>query len=531
MQFEVERHWATESAKKALKISSEQIIAAGWSPSGLYHTGSAKEAITCYGYYKTFELMGKKPKLIYIIDDNDPLDKIPRMLKKFSKQLIPYLGHRINEIPDPSNKYESYAELFLSGLKKFNQQFEFPFEYQLSSSLYKNNAYQKYLLKYLKAENEVQEIMKETTGSKMDNLFTVVCASCSNLKSTVIQNFDQVSVNYLCSGARQYKGCGYEGETKLNEGGWKLKWRLEFPARQDMLNVTIEPSGKDHAVAGGSIDTGKKIHKRIFKKEPPVMPRYGFITLGGKKISASKGKTIPATQVIDYIEPAAFKFLIYSNYIQTDIDFNPETEQYGKLIDKFVQSRRALNNKFQLDSKNEAKLKTAAKLALNKADLDLIPAMIKSSELLLLYQTNFRNPDRTIEKLQKMDKIENDDSIIELKQRIRRTEYWLDNLAPSQLKFQILEHPKEGVKKYWNPEIVEVWTKTALYLQNETDKTKIMDYLRKQIKENGIDVKNAFQAFYQLLFEENTGPNAIDLCISLGKDSILKKIDSLKKFL
>jgi len=83
------------------------------------------------------------------------------------------------------------------------------------------------------------------------------------MNTTRVTGFDveEETVDYECQ-------CGARGTVSMCGGG-KLVWRVDWPARWPIFCVTIEPFGKDHATAGGSYDTGKRISEEIYGYPAP----------------------------------------------------------------------------------------------------------------------------------------------------------------------------------------------------------------------------------------------------------------------
>ncbi len=74
-------HWSTVIANKAIsQYGDNHIICSGWSPSGVYHIGNSKEAVTCHAINMAIKNSGFASKFILVLDDFDPLDKIPKTL-------------------------------------------------------------------------------------------------------------------------------------------------------------------------------------------------------------------------------------------------------------------------------------------------------------------------------------------------------------------------------------------------------------------------------------------------------------------
>ncbi len=529
MKDDTTQHWSKTIAEEAInRMGERQRICGGWSPSGIFHVGNAREMITCNAFNRMLKMRSADSEFIFVIDDTDPLDKIPKIFKKYTNVLKPYLGHPINRVPDPTGEYESYAEYFASGIIKSANDWGIAVRFIRASELYKAGKYDKYLKLYLEKEDTIQEIMEEISGSPLKGFFNVICEGCGNLKTTQITDSSDInSIKYICKTDRMYKGCDFEGTTSIEDRQWKLKWRLDWPARQSFLGVTIEPAGKDHAADGGSIDTTIAIHERVFGKPGPLMPGYGFIVMKGKKMSGSKDG-IPAANLINFMDPYSFLFMVYRNNQRRDIEFKLETGEYGDLSDEFVAIRRAMNGKeFYGTDKEFEKLKVAAQLALPEDLYSVIPANIKFSELALLYQTNFKDKSKLINKLRALGKLTDEDDPEELNQRIDRIGYWLENLAPDSMKFEILTSAPENISDFWNEKICAIWKKVLTTTPDNIDNKEFLNHLREITKEQNAEIKPVFKAFYQLLLGKNVGPNAAGLVDSLGRAELLKKIEAI----
>ena len=273
-------HWSTVIANKAIsQYGDNHIICSGWSPSGVYHIGNSKEAVTCHAINMAIKNSGFASKFILILDDFDPLDKIPKDLGEYSKNLRPYLGHPLNRIPDFSGQFDSYAEYFSNGAKEALSSFGIEVEFIKASKLYEDGLYDDFLEIYLNKNEELDILFETISGSKLDSYISIICQNCGNMKTTTCTKIISNVIHYQCSSKGMYRGCEFEGKILIDSHEWKLKWRLDWPARQTFLNVTVEPSGKDHSVSGGSVDTSLAIHEKILNRPPPVLEKFGFITM------------------------------------------------------------------------------------------------------------------------------------------------------------------------------------------------------------------------------------------------------------
>ncbi|MHA2097392.1 MAG: lysine--tRNA ligase [Candidatus Kariarchaeaceae archaeon] len=523
-------HWANTHALEAInKYGKKQVVCTGWSPSGVYHIGNSREAVTCQAIHLKLLENGADSNFVFVIDNYDPLDKIPVELKPYSKELRPYLGHPLVNIPDFTGNYNNYAEYFASGPKRALRDWDFKVEFINASDLYQNGRYDKYLDIYIEYEDQLQELMDRITGSEMDYFISITCQNCGNAKTTRIKEF---TINrkfiYECRHDKQYRGCDHDGEIDISSHEWKLKWRLDWPARQEFLGVTVEPSGKDHSVAGGSIDTANEIHKTVFQKTGPTLLRYGFITLGGRKFSGSKGGALPADKIADIMPYSAFLYLVYRSDLLKDINFNPQSDEYGTLLDEYDVARRMWKGEiFEGREREVEKMSTAAVLAMTDQEKQANPARVKFNELVLIHQSSFRKINDTISKLQNMNKVPDKTTEDELKYRLPRIEKWIDELAPETVKFSLLEKNEENIHQYWTTEIKQLWTDTLNLVKSNFTADDFTALIRNNSAKVNLTPKEFYPPFYHMLLGRPRGPNAANLVVAIGKHALLDRIEAI----
>jgi len=115
-----------------------------------------------------------------------------------------------------------------------------------------------------------------------------------------------------------------------------LFWRLDWPSRQDFLNVSTELAGVDHHTRGGSWETAVAIHREVFDKEPPIGRKYGFVLLHGKKYSKSKGMGLGVQELLELAPPALVKYALFKPDIEENKDFDPSGHKLIRLYDEYL---------------------------------------------------------------------------------------------------------------------------------------------------------------------------------------------------
>ncbi len=524
-------HWTDKIIDEATtKFGGKHVIMGGWSPSGIFHIGNSREIITANAINRKLKDLGITSNFVFVIDDFDGLEKIPSTLKKYKGSLKEYIGHPLCRVPDPTKQFASYSELFASSLKAACKEWNIDVEFLNASDLYKEGKYDKFYSLYLQNYQKVQEILKDVSGSELSSFLIVICPNCGSNKSTEVLKMDDTKISIKCQTSGQYKGCNTTSEVSVESHEWKLKWRLDWPARQTFCGVTIEPAGKDHSVEGGSIDTSIAIHREILNHQPPVMPRYGFITINGKKMSGSSGLGLPVEKLSEIVDPSSYLYLVYKTNLTRDVDFDYKSMNLLNLIDEYIGIWRdeLFGDKYEGTTQQVTKLKAAFLLTKTPYHEKNNPLYIKMTELLLLYQISLENWDRLLDKLKSLGKLEEDISLEELSLRLKRAMNWLNTYGPDNLKFKINEIPPEGVNKYWTKTYKDIWLETLNTLDKNSTKDDISTILRAKANEKQVQPKELFKPFYQLIISKDRGPNASQLIVSLGSETVLKLISKIE---
>ena len=164
-----------------------------------------------------------------------------------------YVGKPLAEIPSPDGK-GSYDRYFL---KPFFQSLEtvgvFP-EVVENYNSYKEGNFAECTKLFVDNKEETREILEKISGRQLPKKWFpwTFLDNDGTLTDGKVVNVEWPNVTFL----------NKEGERVTNDmskGEGKLPWRLDWPAKWKILNVTFEAFGKDHATKGGSYDTGKAL--------------------------------------------------------------------------------------------------------------------------------------------------------------------------------------------------------------------------------------------------------------------------------
>ncbi len=500
-------------------------------PSGRIHVGSLRGVIVHDLIYKALKQIGVNTKFSYVFNDMDPMDGMPTYLDK--KKWDKYMGFPLYKIPSPESGYESFAKYFATEfIEVFNSLNCHP-QIIWSSELYKSGKMNPIIKIFLDNSEKVREIYK--TVAKADRTddwypYNPVCEKCGKIGTTNVYKWDGKYVYYRCEYhmVKWAVGCGHEGKVEpINQNG-KLPWKLDWPAYWKVIEVTIESSGKDHMSAGGSYDVASHFCKDILKTEPPyAMGGYEWFTIGGKKMSSSKGIGSSAKEIAGILPPEVFRFMQVRTPIKTHLDFNPYGDTIPNLFDDYDRCLNAYFEKLEnmiskgkagevtLDFARIAELSQVKQLPNKKLFLPrfrTIASLLKRKTDLVKFFTE-----------QKKASLNKEEEEI-LKERIIFANIYLKNYAKNEEKIEFLKDAPKNVRLTSEQKsFLSKLTEKLAEIKNK-DKETIQNAVFETLKENNLKPKNVFPGFYQLLIGRDFGPKAADILIDFGIKKFIKKV-------
>ena len=507
-------HWADVVAERLSARKEKHVLATAITPSGPIHVGNLREVMTTEAVYRCLKERGVEAELIYIGDTFDPLRKVyPFLPEDYEK----YVGMPLSDIPCPCGEHENYAlhflQPFLSSLKDLGIK---PHVY-LAHELYQKGVYREAIKTALDNAGVIREIINRISSRGLPETwmpFNVKCEKCGKLDGEIV-SYKWPLASYKC------KSCGYEGETNLEEGGaGKLPWRVDWPARWKIFNVTFEAFGKDHAAAGSSWDTGKEIVSTVFNHTPPTPLVYEFIHLKGRgAMHGSTGVAVSAEEVLKMIPAEVLRFLFMkyepNRHIEFDtgfalLDLVDEYDRYERIY--FGMEEESAGTK---DAKRVYELSQPYKIP------EKMPLSIPYRHLAVVAQIG-RNFEEVVEILGRKHEIKGFD-MERLRKRYEKIKYWLDKYAPEEIKFQ-LQYEKPPVE-LGEDEIKFLSELKKGMTDIEWDAEKIHTLIHETAKESGISAGKAFRVIYKIMLAQDKGPRAGYFLQSLGRKFVMKRIE------
>lgn len=479
-------HWADVIAAELMKRGNKHRIATGISPSGHIHLGNLREMLTADAIRRALIDAGGEAEMVYIADDFDPLRRrYPFLPEEYEE----YVGMPLSTIPDPEGCHENYSEHFLQPFLESLEILSIPVTVFRASRMYREGVYEEKIKTALSRREEIASIIEEVTGREIEENwypFMPVCRECGRINTTHVTGFDENHISYRCD-------CGAVGEVKYNEG--KLTWRVDWAARWQLLNITCEPFGKDHAAAGGSYDTGKRISKEIFNYEPPYPVPYEWIHLKGVgAMKSSRGIVIPVREMVEILPPEIVRYIVIRVKPERHIEFDPGLGLLD-IIDEFEERFTENDRSVQLSLVGEVEY-----------------SEVPFRHLIVVGQIANWDVDKTIEILARTGYRISEKERRDIERRLKYAKSWIEKYAPDKIKFSIPESVEANLN---HEERIFLWRYQEKLDENMTPE-QVHTLVYEIAKETGIKPAKAFQAIYKAILGKSYGPRAGYFIKSLG---------------
>ncbi|MBY0262895.1 MAG: lysine--tRNA ligase, partial [Phycisphaerales bacterium] len=308
-------------------------------PSGRAHVGSLRGVLIHDAVYRALKAKGIAVKYRFGCDDYDPVDELPHGMKEHFQQ---YLGQPLCNTPaPPGSNATDMADHFITDFWSVFKDLGVECEFYRMRDVYRSGQFNEAIDRILSSAERVREIYKEVSNSDRPRgwlPFQAICENCGRIGTVECTNYDQAAhtVEYHCRPdlVEWAKGCGHKGKVSALDGKGKLPWKLEWVAKWATFPVTIEGAGEDHNTKGGSRDVAAHCLKAIYGREAPLNIPYGFILIGGRKMSSSKGLGVTAREMADFLPPEILRYLMIRTRPKSQANFEPTEEALVKLFNE-----------------------------------------------------------------------------------------------------------------------------------------------------------------------------------------------------
>ena len=506
--------WPFIEAKKLKKRLNEKnksqcIFQTGYGPSGLPHIGTFGEVLRTSMVIKAFQKISDIPTKLYVFsDDMDGLRKVPQNIP--NKDVINnHLEKPLSAIPDPFDKFPSFAAHNNNKLKEFLRGFHFDFEFKSSTEHYKNGIFNPGLDAIFNNYEKIMNVILPTLGSerkKTYSPFLPICKASGRVLQVKIEKLDTKNkkIEYLNPISNSMES------SSIFNGECKLQWKVDWAMRWLVLNVDYEMNGKDLIE---SFILSSKIN-RIIGGTPPNNFTYElFLDEKGEKISKSIGNGISVEEWLEFSPRESLELFMFQNPTRAKrlyFDVIP------KMTDDFLKLKKEYSG---LDEKE--RVKNPLWFMRNEEDTKIIKNL---SFNMILNLANVCNADSSEILWGFIENYYRD---------IERKDFPFINKL---LEYGVVYYKKFVLpnKKYRSPNQMEIdGFKKMIKMLSSIDENVEAEEIQTKIYEIGMslnfeNLKDWFSAFYQVILGQDQGPRlgsfiklyGIQKTIKLLKDKI-----------
>ena len=306
--------WPFQEAQRLAKRLPEGkpggvLFETGYGPSGLPHIGTFQEVLRTSLVRRAYETLtgGAPTRLVAFSDDLDGLRKVPDNVPN-QAMLAEHLGKPLSRIPDPFEKFESFAAHNNAMLRDFLDRFGFEYEFVSSSDCYNSGRFDDALRGVLANFQAILDIMLPTLGEERRRTYSPVMPISPTTGAVL-----QVPVEVVDADAGIIRFTDEDGsvvEQSALGGMAKCQWKVDWAMRWVALGVDYEMYGKDLTDSG--IQSGK-IARVLGGHKPEGLIYELFLDAKGEKISKSKGNGLSIEQWLEYGSPESLGYYIFAN--------------------------------------------------------------------------------------------------------------------------------------------------------------------------------------------------------------------------
>ena len=549
LEEEFSIHWIQDIVDEVLKRDADLYrISTGKSTSGSIHIGFVRELIIADAIKRKLLEAGKKARTLLVMDDFDPVRSFPPSVKL---SLDEWLGKPYSDVPDESGCCVSFGAHKATELIETFPEFGVNPEVIWQSEIYKMPEMLEAVRTCLKHTETIRQILidyvardfnEEQKADYIESMKTwypvsVICPSCGRIQAGAkgaivpnrVTNYDRETdkVSFSCP------ACGHSDEVSLSDVRVKLSWRVDWPAKWYVLNVTCEPAGKDHSVKGGSFDTGLEISKQVFGWDGPVKVPFEWVGIGGRDMATSEGIVFLPKDWLTIAPPELFRYLMLKTGITRAYDIRPE--RIPDMVDEFDRFERSFYGLEESTEEQTERTQLLYPLCLaSDVPENYVPkvpfkfAVITSQmEGILGYETVLERCKLVLKKQYDLDEVPRAATEM-IPIRLSRAKAWALEYGTQRDKVEVPETvPKEIRDTLTDDDKAFLRSFVDVLKGDSLDDEELQGKVFETARAVGLKDKRAFVVLYRILISRKSGPRLGGFLNLLGNEWVLNRIMSV----
>jgi len=520
-----ELFWA-DAVARSLSRDVPQVIRDSKTPSGPVPISGLRGPVITDALARAFRDNGLTVRYVFTIDDFDPMDS---QSMRQQVGMAEHMGKPFARIPSPDPAVASdfaryHATRFLATFDRIGIR---PEELHWLRDLYGEGKLDHEIDLVLRHAATVREIYASVSNVRKEADWLpvwVVCERCGKIGTTHATDYDGTTVAYECR--RDYvpwaEGCGHQGRIAPFRGNAKLPWNLQWCAMWDFFAVTYEEGGKDLLTEGGSRDRANELYRAIWRKDPPAGLMHEFLTLGGKKMSTSKGVGASAIELVELYPGELVRFLMLRTHPKRAIEFDPAGNSLPRLIDEYDRCAEA----YATDP--ESDLGKIWKLSQRAPDPGRPGFVVRFSVVASWIQIPSIDPAREAARLNgsALTAAERAD----LETRIGLARVWLERWAPDEARFAVaatLPHAAAALTEAQRAFLGRAKDEIGRITDAEAMQERLYEIAKEVglVTAEGKVSRDAFAALYLAFIGKPNGPRAAWLLVTLDPAFVSARLE------
>ncbi len=497
----------------------EIIVSSGISPSASYHIGHFREIMTADALTWGIKQAGRTARHIHVVDNFDPLRKRYHFLPESFEQ---YVGWPIALVPDPFEtcraEHKTYAEHFYREFELHAKHMGIvPDEVVRSyEELYLNGKMAANIEQAIAKVDVIKSIFAEVANRELAADWLPLQLLGPN------KSFTELTYKAIDTKKRTIIATDADGKTHTldyTKGEVKLNWRLDWPARWQVLGVMVEPfSAQEHGAAGSSYDTGVRFSSEVFGYDAPIPGvRYANIHMLGdtKKMSSSKGNLVTPGEALAIMPPEVLRYFVVRSRPERTLYWDAGQGLFN-LIKEFATTKEIV------DDGGVAEFADAYRYAVATGESKTISS-VPFDHLVQVYQAARGDDQRALEMIARTGfEVYAKTQAEEIRAEFKFVGPWLNAYAPESIKFELQEKlPKVDLSAPQRAFLVKL---AASVDEHELDGQAMHEaiYAAKDAVE--LTPAEAFRALYRVLLNKDHGPKAGWFLASLDRDWLAARL-------
>lgn len=542
-------HWIGDVVDSVLERDvDEYLVSTGKSISGSIPISFYRELIIADVIKRKLIEAGKKARTLFVADDYDPVRSFPSSV---SLLLEEWLGIPYSGVPDEFGCCESFGEHKSKEFIETFPQFGVNPEVVRQSKLYETPEMLEATRLCLKHTETIREILieyvardfneeqKEDYIESMKDWYpaSVFCSSCGRVqtggKGEIVVNrvtdYDSATdeVSFSCP------SCGHSDKVPLDAIRVKLSWRIDWPAKWYVLDVTCEPAGKDHSVKGGSFDTGLEISRRVFGWEGPVKVPFEWVRIGGRDMSTSEGIVFSPKVWLSIAPPELYRYIVLRPPLERAIDLQPE--RLPDTVDEFDRFERAFYGLEDVAEERKEFIQLLYPLCLiDDVPEKYVPKLPFKFAVITSQMEDILGTSTIMERCEQVLKKQYDLDVVpqeakdQIPIRLSRAKTWAQEYGTERDRVEVPDSvPKEIIDTLTENDRAFLREFTEVLKGEPIDDEALQGKIFETARSVGLKDKRAFVVLYRVLISRKSGPRLGGFLNLLGNEWVLQRISSV----